>query len=442
MSNSPLVNYTKISPNSTNPRERKITKITIHHVAGKVSVESLGEQFFPVARQGSSNYGIGSDGRVGMYVEEKNRAWTSGDWDNDHSAITIETSNDGGAPDWHVSDKVLAKLIDLCVDICRRNGIAKLNYTGDKNGNLTRHNMFMATACPGKYLQSKFPYIAEQVNIKLGAGGVVTPTKPEVELYKVKIISNVGLNYRPSPAGQPVLGQYPYGKTVSIYEESGEWGRTDDGVWICIKPVYVQKVLPDVPTVPQSKLYEVKIIEKTGLNYRTGAGTSFTKKGQYKYGDVVPIYEEKNGWGKTDKGYWISLSTLYVQKITPTTPPVVTPPPVTQPELYKVKIIERTGLNYRTGAGTGFTKMGQYKYGDVVPIHEEKNNWGKTDKGYWISLNPLYIEKVVDIIQPVSIPSIIKDETTPPAIIPPAAVSALSAIVGAVKRLLKTRDRM
>lgn len=167
MSNSGLVNYTRISPNSNNPRNAPIKKITIHHMAGNLSVETCGNVFASSSRQASSNYGIDSNGRVGMYVEEKNRSWCSSNPNNDHQAITIEVANDGGAPDWHVSDTALAKLIDLCVDICKRNSIDRLNYTGDTNGNLTRHNMFANTSCPGPYLQSQFPYIANEVNRRL-----------------------------------------------------------------------------------------------------------------------------------------------------------------------------------------------------------------------------------------------------------------------------------
>lgn len=179
MSNSNLINYTHLSPNCNKPRNHKIDKITIHHMAGNLTVERCGELFANEWRQASSNYSIGSDGRVGLYVDEANRAWTSGNAENDHRAITIEVANDGGSPDWHVSDKALAKLIDLCVDICKRNGIEKLNFTGDKNGNLTMHKWFQATSCPGPYLESKFPYIAEQVNKRLA---------PEVseEIYTVK----------------------------------------------------------------------------------------------------------------------------------------------------------------------------------------------------------------------------------------------------------------
>ena len=167
MSNSPLVQYTRISPNSNNPRNHKIDKITIHHTAGVVSVETLGEIFAPSSRQASSNYGIGSDGRIAMYVEEQNRSWCSSSWDNDQRAITIEVSNCATGGNWPVSDYVLSRLIELCVDICKRNGIERLNFTGDANGNLTMHRYFANTSCPGDYLASKFPYIAEEVNKRL-----------------------------------------------------------------------------------------------------------------------------------------------------------------------------------------------------------------------------------------------------------------------------------
>lgn len=187
MSNSPLVNYTKISPNSSNPRNKPITKITIHHVAGNLTVEQVGNIFAPKERKASSNYGVDNRGRVGMYVEEKNRAWTSSSSDNDNQAVTIEVANITGAPDWKVSDIALNKTIDLCVDICKRNNIKRLNFTGDKTGNLTMHKWFAATTCPGPYLESKFPYIADMVNKRLNSQPAVNPTpQPTQILYKVQ----------------------------------------------------------------------------------------------------------------------------------------------------------------------------------------------------------------------------------------------------------------
>lgn len=181
MSNSSLVSYTKLSPNCST-RTDKITKITIHHTAVvNASLAGLGNGFANPAAQASANYGIDCNGNIGMFVEEKNRAWTSSNRDNDNRAVTIEVANSSGAPNWQVSDKALSALIDLCVDICKRNGIPRLNFTGDASGNLTMHCYFAATACPGPYLKSKFGYIAEEVNKRLEK-----PTGDK-KLYKVQV---------------------------------------------------------------------------------------------------------------------------------------------------------------------------------------------------------------------------------------------------------------
>lgn len=184
MSNSKYVTYTRLSPNCS-PRTAPISKITIHHMAVvNGSLEGVGARFADPNSYASANYGIDSDGRVGMYVPEDKRAWTSSNSENDNMAVTIEVANSAAGPDWPVSAKAYAKLIDLCVDICERNGIQALNYTGDTKGNLTRHNMFTQTACPGPYLQARFPQIAEEVNKRLGK----EPAAPEpTTLYRVQL---------------------------------------------------------------------------------------------------------------------------------------------------------------------------------------------------------------------------------------------------------------
>lgn len=166
MSYSKLVEYVKLSPNCTKPRNHDVDHIVIHHMAGNATVESCGALFANPDRQASSNYGIGTDGRKACYVEEENRSWCSGNREVDHRAITIEVANCSGDPDWKVSDQALESTIELCVDICKRYGF-KLNYTGDKSGNLHMHKWYQATGCPGPYLESKFPYIAEEVNRRL-----------------------------------------------------------------------------------------------------------------------------------------------------------------------------------------------------------------------------------------------------------------------------------
>lgn len=185
MSNSSLVNYTALSPNHYNGRNHSIDKITIHHMAGNLSVERCGSVFANSSAQASSNYGIGTDGRVGLYVEENNAAWTSSNYANDNRAVTIEVANDGGAG-WSVSDTAYNKLIDLCVDICQRNGIGALTWTGDANGTLTVHRMFAATTCPGDYLYARMENIADAVNNRL-SGKVEEQPKVVDELKLIEI---------------------------------------------------------------------------------------------------------------------------------------------------------------------------------------------------------------------------------------------------------------
>lgn len=162
--NSPLTGYVYLSPNADFPREGEIRKITIHHMEGDIPLERLGEVFAEEDRQASSNYAIDGQGRVALYVEEGNRAWC-GSPDNDHQAVNIEVANDETGGSWHVSDAAYGALIELCVDICRRNGIQELVYTGDERGNLTIHRMFNPdTQCPGPYLEGRMPDIAAAVN--------------------------------------------------------------------------------------------------------------------------------------------------------------------------------------------------------------------------------------------------------------------------------------
>lgn len=165
--NSPLTSYVRLSPNADFPREEKITKITIHHMGGDLALDALGASFGRRDREASANYGIDSDGNVGLYVEEANRSWASSSPENDHAAVTIEVANEETGGNWRVSDRAYEALIALCTDICRRNGMEELVYTGDANGSLTIHKMFADTECPGPYLESRMEEIAETVSKNL-----------------------------------------------------------------------------------------------------------------------------------------------------------------------------------------------------------------------------------------------------------------------------------
>ena len=176
MSNSPLVSYVALSPNHSGYRNHDICKITPHYVGGNCTVETLGEVFMPTSRRASSNYGIGSDGRVGMYVEEHNRAWTSGSSWNDNRAVTIEVANYGNGS---VSDAAWATLVELCADICLRNGIEDCSYTGGTDGVLTMHQWYQSTDCPGPWLTQQFERLSQEVNALLSSGVAPTPSEPK-----------------------------------------------------------------------------------------------------------------------------------------------------------------------------------------------------------------------------------------------------------------------
>jgi hypothetical protein len=198
MSNSSLVSYTRISPNRNSPRNHKIDTITIHCVVGQCSVERLGEIFASSKRQASANYGIGPDGRIGMYVEEKDRSWCSSSSSNDNRAITIEVASDTTHP-YKVTDAAYKALIDLLVDICKRNNIESLKWEGLKalvgqvdRQNMTVHRWFANKSCPGDYLYNRHGQIANEVNKRLKTSGnavSIEPTTKSVDVIAQEVIA-------------------------------------------------------------------------------------------------------------------------------------------------------------------------------------------------------------------------------------------------------------
>lgn len=287
MSNSPLIEYTNLSPNY-NPRNHKIDTITIHHMAGVLSAEACGYIFEKESRQASSNYGIGYDGKIAMYVEEKNRSWCSSSPANDHRAITIEVSNSKMGEPWLVSDYVLSRLIDLCVDICKRNNIPKLNYTGDTSGNLTMHKWFANTSCPGTYLSSKFSYIASEVNKRLNAS--LPSEETTTNNYKLGDVVEINGVYVSSEATNKLVPLITKGTITRIIPNARNPYLLDDGKigWInencIIKPL-------------NNTIYKT-IVNCYWLNLRTSASYGNNIYKVVQAGTRVEYLEDINGWSK------------------------------------------------------------------------------------------------------------------------------------------------
>jgi len=329
MSNSPLVSYTKISPNRTSPRNHAIDTITIHCVAGQCTVETLGNIFADRNREASSNYGIGPDGRVGMYVEESDRSWCSSNRDNDHRAVTIEVASDSKHP-YAVTDAAYQSLLRLVTDICMRNGIKELKWKGDKHlvgqpdkQNMTVHRWFANKDCPGEYLYSRHAKIAAEVNARLG---------------------NVNYNTEAAtPEVKPASHKISVGDTVSIARDAVYHNGSDVPNWVIKKQWIVKDVSGDRILINKSVdgknainspihskyLTVVKKKSETpymvqvdipDLNIRSGAGTNYAKTGDYTGKGVFTITEVKSGpgsnagWGKLKSGAgWISLD--YAKKV-------------------------------------------------------------------------------------------------------------------------------
>lgn len=202
MSNSPLVSFTQISPCKNSPRTQKIERFTPHVYVGQVSVERMGKGWQNKNGQTSANYGIGSDGRIGLYVDEKDRAWTSSSKDNDMRAITVECASDTKAP-YKINDEVWNSLVNLLEDICRRNGKTKVLWFGDKEKSLsykpasneiviTVHRWFASKSCPGEYLYGRLGELADTVNNRLAT--VKEPVEEETQFWQVVCGSFKDLN--------------------------------------------------------------------------------------------------------------------------------------------------------------------------------------------------------------------------------------------------------
>lgn len=261
MSNSNLICGMIISPNSSNPRNHAIDTITIHCMAGNLTVEQCGNLFAQKSRKASSNYGIGTDGRIMLYVDEDNRSWCSSNRDNDNRSVTIEVANDGGASTgWHVSDRAMDSLVKLCADICKRNGIYELRWRADRNlighpseQNMTVHRWFANKSCPGDYLYNKHFEIAEKVNAILR--GVTSKPTSDVKAEETPflvIVNTPDLNVREGAGtkydvakmgGVDLIVHQGEVFTITKVEYNGNtpWGKLKSGAgWISLN--YTRRV--------------------------------------------------------------------------------------------------------------------------------------------------------------------------------------------------------
>lgn len=445
--NSPLVVYTKLSPNHSGQRTHSIDRITPHCVVGQLSAESICGCFISPDRQASCNYGIGSDGRVSMCVEEKNRSWCTSSRENDQRAITIECASDSKHP-YAFRDVVYTSLINLCVDICKRNGKSKLLWLGDKNKTLnytpkademvlTVHRWYANKSCPGDWMYARMGDLASKVTAALNSDTKPTDTTPiETENSPVDVIDpektiwntlqaaignaygTAGLmgNLYAESALKPGNLQNTGNKALGMTDEqfvaavdSGEYSadkfiHDGYGMGLAQWTYYTRKQallnfvkaagksIGDLETQLAFLLQEIKGYTSVWNTLTTAtsvreASDAVLMKYERPANQSESVQERRAGYGQQYYDKYAAASTT-----TPTTP---TQP--TQPATFPYKVrVSIDNLRIRKGPGTNYASRG-YTGAGIFTIVEEADGpgatrWGllksyKSKRNGWISLD-------------------------------------------------------
>ena len=428
MSNSPLVSYTKLSPNHSGPRTHAIDRITPHCVVGQCTVESLGDVFAQASRNASSNYGIGTDGRVGLYVNEANRSWCSSSADNDQRAVTIECASDTTEP-YAFNAACYQTLINLCTDICKRNGKNVLLWLGDKGTSLnynpqpnemvlTVHRWFAATACPGTWMMDHMADLAYKVTAALGGKTpqpTPAPVDPEKQIWD-SLSALIGNDY--GVAG--LMG--------NLYAESGlrsnnlqnsferTLGLTDEQYTAAVDNGGYPNFVQDKAGygLAQWTFWSRK---QNLLTFKQSAGTSIgdltmqlnflakelqesykstldclknAKSVRYASDVVLTQFEKPADQSEAMKQKRAAYGQVYYDKYASSTPspaPAPTPAPTPGPTVpYMVRIAVEE-LNVRSGPGTNYPIVRTVSQPSVYTIVEVNGYWGKLKSGAgWINL--------------------------------------------------------
>ena len=424
MSNSSLATFTQISPNKNSPRNHAIDTITIHCMAGNLTIEQCGALFAKSDRKASSNYGVDSKGRIGLYVDERDRSWATSNGANDNRAITIEVANDGGAETgWHVSDAAYKALIKLLVDICKRNNIRELKWKADKSlighpdkQNMTVHRWFAAKACPGDYLYALHGQIAANVNSELNKKSTIIQNEeyimdtPKIiwDKFKAAGFSDIataaimGNLYDESHLKSNNL-QNSYNKKFNLSDEEytaivnnkvysrdsfstdkAGYGLAQWTYWSRKQTLYDYTVGQGYSIDDLGRQISLIITELTG-QYK-GILNSLTNVSSIEDASNLILfqYERPADQGKAVQNRRAGYAKIYYDKFSKGN----------DKPSFVVKV-NRDDLNIRSGPGTNFEVIGQTGQGSFT-IVDTSGNWGllkshSNNRDGWISLD--YVER-------------------------------------------------
>ena len=444
--NSPMVAYTKLSPNNSGQRTHGIDRITPHCVVGQCTAEGLGDWFAKASTQASSNYGVDKDGRVGLYVEEKNRSWCSSSGANDQRAVTIECASDTAEP-YAFRDVVYQTLIKLCVDICQRNGKKKLLWLADKDKTLayepaademvlTVHRWFANKSCPGNWMYERMGDLAAKVTAALGGSAapaeepeVEQPAKASCDASKVIAVAAAEIGYKEKKSNSQLddktanAGSGNYTKYARDFDQKyPKWynGKKNGFAWCdmfvdwCFLTAYGYENALRLTCQPEKSCgagctFSLRYYKNKGQFHTSGPkpgdqiffGTSLDNSTHTGIVEKVTAQKVFTIEGNTSdqvarRSYALTNSRILgygrpaYDAVTETAPTVTPTAPVSEdgsavPFLVKVSIPD---LNIRKGPGTNYARTGQFTGIGVFTIVDVSGDWGKLKSGAgWISLN-------------------------------------------------------
>lgn len=342
------------------------TGVCVHGFIGKFADDSVGTvQALPWDMRGW-HAGTGTSG---------------GSANNTH--ISFEICEDG-LSDADYFDKVYKEAVELTAMLCKTygldpmaDGVVICHSEGYSRGVASNHADVMHWFPKhGKSMDTFRADVKAQMSGEIVPPSTPAPEQPSTPVtnvnYQVKVNATDGLNCRQGAGtNYAVVKAYTYNTVLAITKEQNGWGYTGEG-WICLD--YVTKIVEQAPAYTTVN-YKVKVNATAGLNCRKKPTTSSTVVKAFVNGTELTVTKEQNGWGFVGYG-WVSLE--YTTKVATS-------------KSYRVQVIATAGLNYRSGAGTGYAKLGAYTYGTILTISKESNGWGYTGSG-WISLQ--YTKKI------------------------------------------------
>lgn len=211
------------------------------------------------------------------------------------------------------------------------------------------------------------------------------------------------VNVRKGPGtNYTILARAVAGSQVEIYQTkwvgSSQWGRMTNG-WICMDYVSLSS---DSQSGSGSTDTQISgTVSGSNVNVRSGAGTGYSIVGRKNSGDVITVYERKTSgglnWGRIGDNQWICLAYVRLENAGGTG----TPQPgsesnssVSGDGTSAVQdtgtVSSTTGLNVRSGPGTGYARIKTLSPGTAVSLYEYRTvdgvRWGRIQASQWVCM--------------------------------------------------------